>query len=417
MARPSEFVRVLLGSSAVTSHHTTPILKMAHFADLPEYENLHPLLGRQIKRYLKNKGNGETGACGNWPAFIEAVNQAYFEFDEDQALLERSLNLSSEELLAANTRLQSLLKTMEAQVERRTHDLAEANAILGKTIQELQETQLQLIQTEKMSSLGQMVAGIAHEINNPISFIRGNLAPLREYFQALKSLLEAYRREYPQPSRKILEKHKTADLEFLLEDLPKLMTSMEVGTQRVRDIVVSLRNFSRMDEATVKYADIHEGIESTLLILSHRIKYGVEIVRDYGSLPPVMCSPAQLNQAFTNIIANALDAMFDAASEPKQLMIKTRAIAGKKVQISIRDTGPGIPTAIKPQIFDPFFTTKPVGKGTGLGLSVCFTILQHHQGSIEVNSEAGSGAEFMITLPQMAAPEPNPVSSLALASQ
>ncbi len=288
-------------------------------------------------------------------------------------------------------------QTLEAKVESRTAELTSALA-------ELKDAQSQLIQTEKMSSLGQMVAGIAHEINNPINFIQGNITPLKDYIQDLRDLLITYQSEYPEPTTGILAKQEEIDLEFVLEDSSKVLQSMKMGTQRVQDIVVSLRNYSRLDEAVVKDVDIHEGLESTLLILSHRLKYDVEVIKEYGSLPLVRCSPAQLNQVFTNIIANALDAMFEHDSDPKQLTIATRAGTSDQVQVSIRDTGPGMTPEVKDKIFNPFFTTKAVGKGTGLGLGICFKIIEHHRGRIEVNSQVGEGTEFLITLPIAALP-------------
>ena len=293
--------------------------------------------------------------------------------------------------------LEAASQTLESRVEDRTKELA-------KTLQELQDTQLQLIQTEKMSSLGEMVAGIAHEINNPISFVQGNLEPLNEYLSDLVDLIELYDTQYDQPTDTILQKQQEIDLDFVLDDLPKLLGSIKMGTKRVRDIVVSLRNFARLDEAIVKDVDIHDGIESTLLLLNHRLKYDVEVIKNYGPLPPAKCSPAQLNQVFTNIIVNALDAMSDTDCESKQIIITTRVVAIDNIQISIRDNGPGIPPEVRSKIFDPFFTTKPVGKGTGMGLGICFRILEHHRGNIEVKSELHQGTEFIITFPKDALP-------------
>jgi signal transduction histidine kinase len=288
--------------------------------------------------------------------------------------------------------LEESAEMLEQRVEARTQDLAQ-------TLERLKSAQSQLIQTEKMSSLGQMVAGIAHEINNPISFIQGNIPPLKDYFQDLLGLLNTYQTEYPQPTEAVLEKQDEIDLEFLLEDSAKLLESMRFGTQRVGDIVVSLRNYSRLDEAAIKDVDIHEGLDSTLLILNHRIKDGVDVIKDYGDLPPIRCSPSQLNQVFTNIIANALDAMSDANSNPMQLMITTHASSADQVQIRIRDTGPGMTLELQAKIFDPFFTTKAVGKGTGLGMGICFKIIEQHQGQINVVSDVGKGTEVIITLP------------------
>lgn len=267
---------------------------------------------------------------------------------------------------------------------------------------DLKETQAQLIQSEKMSGLGQMVAGIAHEINNPISFIQGNIRPLNDYFGDLVDLIETYQAEYPNPTDTILDKQEDIEVEFLLEDSAKILDSMKMGTNRVRDIVVSLRNFSRLDESAIKDVDLCEGLDSTLLILNHRLKEGVTVTKAYDLLPLVRCSPAQINQVFTNIIANALDAMLESDAQPKALNIATRVLDEEYVQICIRDSGPGMPPEVKAKIFDPFFTTKAVGKGTGIGLGICFKIIQQHQGRIEVNSELGKGTEFVITLPKSA---------------
>lgn len=317
---------------------------------------------------------------------------------DDISILALSLNQLIEWVGQYTHELEVATQTLEIRVDERTKELSD-------TLRKLKDAQSQLIQTEKMSSLGQMIAGIAHEINNPISFIQGNIEPLQEYFQDLLELIKTYQAEYPQPSTAVLSKQREIDFDFLLKDLNKLLRSMNVGTERVHEIVQSLRNFSRLDEAIVKDVNIHEGIDSTLLILNHRIKHNVTVLKDYGTLPLVRCSPAQLNQVFTNIIANALDAMFEARCDRKDLTIATRALTKHQVQISIRDSGPGIPADVRTKIFDPFFTTKPVGKGTGLGLGICFKIIQYHQGTIQVRSRIGEGTEFIITLPTDVLPD------------
>ncbi|MEM0979974.1 MAG: PAS domain S-box protein [Cyanobacteria bacterium P01_H01_bin.58] len=285
---------------------------------------------------------------------------------------------------------------------------------LEQTLEELQQTQLQMIQSEKMSSLGQLVAGIAHEINNPVNFIHGNIAPLTEYTQDLIDLIELYQTAYPTPSVDIQERIEDIDLEFLKKDSPKILTSIQVGTERICQIVGSLKNFSRLDEAECKEADIHEGLDSTLLILEHRIKATserprIEVEKDYDDLPLVKCYPGQLNQVFMNILANALDALAerdqDRPSEaikqnPSTIKIQTQRIGANRVAICIADNGPGIPEAIRQQIFNPFFTTKPIGKGTGIGMSISHQIItEKHGGTLCCQSSAGEGAQFIIEIP------------------
>lgn len=315
---------------------------------------------------------------------------------DDISILALSVNQLIEWVGHYTNELEVAAQTLDVRVKKRTKKLS-------NTLKQLKDTQAQLIQSEKMSSLGQMIAGIAHEINNPISFVQGNIEPLKEYFQDLLELIKTYQAEYPEPSAAIIKKQEEIDFDFLLTDLDKLLASMNLGAERVHEIVQSLRNFSRLDEATVKDVDIHEGIDSTLLILNHRIKHEVTVVKKYGDLPLVRCFPAQLNQVFTNIIVNALDAMSEADCDRtpacKKLKIITRMIEKNQVQIIICDNGPGIPREIRRKIFDPFFTTKPVGKGTGLGLGICFRIIQQHQGKIKVRSKIGKGTEFVITLP------------------
>ncbi len=268
---------------------------------------------------------------------------------------------------------------------------------------ELKETQSQLIQTEKMSSLGQMVAGIAHEINNPINFIGGNIDYANQYIEDLVDLVTLYQEYYPNPPDAILERIEDIELEFLREDLPKTLSSMKMGADRIREIVVSMRNFSRSDDGKMKSADIHEGIDSTLVILNHRLKQGIQVIKQYGNLPALECYPAQLNQVFMNVIGNAIDALEEVKKEDKgyspTIWVSTEITADNTVTVKIRDNGPGIASASAQQIFDPFFTTKSIGKGTGLGLAISYQILVKHQGKIEVNSQIGQGTEFVITLP------------------
>ena len=269
--------------------------------------------------------------------------------------------------------------------------------------QELKQTQSQLIQTEKMSSLGQMVAGIAHEINNPVNFIGGNIDHANTYIQDLADLVTLYQEYYPNPPDAIQERIEDIELEFLREDLPKTLCSMKMGADRIREIVVSMRNFSRLDDGKMKPADIHEGIDSTLVILNHRLKQGIQVIKEYDNLPLVECYGSQLNQVFMNVIGNAIDALEEVKKADKEfsptIWISTEVTADNAVTVKIRDNGPGIAAARAQQIFDPFFTTKSIGKGTGLGLAISYQILAKHQGKIEMNSQIGQGTEFVITLP------------------
>ncbi|HEY9727047.1 MAG TPA: GAF domain-containing protein [Chroococcales cyanobacterium] len=337
----------------------------------------------------------------------------------------------------------------QAELLAKTQQQAEQLAI---AFQNLKQTQSQLIQTEKMSSLGQLVAGIAHEINNPVNFIYGNLSHTFQYANDLLALIQLYQRHYPNPEAEIVEQSQSIDLEFLKEDFPKILNSLQLGTDRIRKLVLSLRNFSRLDQAEMKLVDIHEGIDSTLLILQHRLKVkasdpGIEVVRVYGDLPLVECYASQLNQVFMNVLSNAIDALEEYNSNrtveeilarQSQITISTSIrsvrtptsrgeISGQlgttplfsspglsdsaalapyenpyseHVVIRIADNGPGISPALQSQIFDPFFTTKPIGKGTGLGLSISYQIVvEKHGGIFKCVSQPGQGTEFWIGIP------------------
>jgi signal transduction histidine kinase len=332
---------------------------------------------------------------------IKELNSLAYSFNHMAHQLSESFSA-----LAANN------ADLEQRVEARTSELQ-------TTLTELQRTQSQVIQGEKMSSLGQLVAGIAHEINNPVNFIHGNLNYVQEHTQDLFKYVQLYQRHYPDPDAELLVEAEEIDLEFIQTDLPNIVTSMKVGTDRIREIVLSLRNFSRLDESDFKSADIHEGLDSTLLILQHRIKAlpgkpEILIVKDYDQLPPVECYPGQLNQVFMNILVNAIDALEAGNTQQSeqqqrnQITIRTSLIPSDPrldlsrewVQVAIADNGCGIPSEIQSRIFDPFFTTKPVGKGTGMGMSISYKIItEKHNGKLECFSSPQTGTEFIIQIP------------------
>ncbi|MEH1920446.1 sensor histidine kinase [Nostoc sp.] len=334
------------------------------------------------------------------------------------------------ELKKANRIIQKKLERSESDRIKLEDTNKKKEFLLKKVIDDLNEYQYKLeergheletmllniqIMQNKMSTLGSLVADVAHEINNPVGFIAGNLTPAKEYIQNLLHLINLYQQTYPKASQEIEETIQLIDLEYVRDDLPKLISSMREGTDRISNISNSLRTFSRADIEQKVLFNIHEGINGTLIILKHRLKANkirpaIELVQDYGELPLVECFPGQLNQVFMNLLANAIDALEesnyglsfdDIKLNPNQITIHTALTEDKNhISIRIQDNGVGISADVQQKMFDHLFTTKSVGKGTGLGLSIAHQIIvQKHKGTLEVNSVLGAGSEFIITIP------------------
>jgi signal transduction histidine kinase len=293
--------------------------------------------------------------------------------------------------------------------------LQEKNFLLQEALDNLKASQVQQIQNEKMVALGQLVAGLAHEINNPISFIYGNLQYASQYVEDLVKMIEVYQQEYPKPTPKVQQISKDVDLNFIIKDLQNLIGAMYRGSDRIREIVLALQHFSRHDEAEMKRVNIHEDIENTLVMLQHRLREAgdrpaIVVVKDYGNLPLVTCYASELNQVFMHLLNNAIDAIEEGVGNQSstpyslkptpQIRIHTEVTDLNLVKITIADNGLGIEESLRSRLFDPFFTTKPVGKGSGLGLSISYQIIvQKHRGNISCNSSVGKGAEFAIEIP------------------
>ena len=308
-----------------------------------------------------------------------------------------NLDISATERETALKKLETLNKTLENRVLDRTSDLKEANDEMSKALETLKSTQSQLVQSEKMASLGQMVAGVAHELNNPIGYIYANFPHLKEYItEVFQFVDEIQSLNMPKDMKEELEKKISEyDLDFLKEDLNNMIQSGQLGASRIKEIVASLKSFSRLDEGEMKEVIIEKGIDDTLSILNHYLKGRIEVEKIYELKEPVLCKSGQINQVFTNIIYNAIQSIEGKG----KIIISTRSV-GDMAHIEISDTGSGIPEDIIDNIFDPFFTTKKVGEGTGLGLSISYGIIENHGGTLSVSSELGQGTTFAIAIPK-----------------
>ena len=340
---------------------------------------MHRLLERQIRR---NFGSIEQ-VPDNWRVFIAAVDEAYLKADSDKAMVERSLDIMSEEL---NQRNASLSREKDEQ------------AVL---IARLEQAHNQLLQSEKMASIGQLAAGVAHEINNPIGYVNSNLSTLGKYAKDLLEMMGVYEQAEtqlpPETRGTVAASRKRLDMEYLKTDIQDILGETQEGIGRVKKIVQDLKDFSHADDGKFSFANLHQGIDSTLNIAANEVRYKADVVTEYGSIPEVECIQSQLNQVFMNLVVNAAHAMGD--TRRGTIFVRSGMCSNESVWVEVADDGCGIAPENMDKIFDPFFTTKPVGKGTGLGLSLSYGMVQKHHGHITVSSEPGKGTCFRVTLP------------------
>ena len=353
---------------------------------------MHRLLERQVRRFLGDLESPPPKLA----AFLVAVDEAYDSADADRMMIERSLDLMSKELTEANTGLRNELAERQRTELALQKEQEEQHALIRK----LEDAHSQLLQSEKMASIGQLAAGVAHEINNPIGFVYSNLGMLEKYVQATFRMIELYEQAEdaiadPEVRNRLQVAKNELDIAFLKTDLHALMDESKDGITRVKVIVQNLKDFSHVGASDEwHFSDLHKGLDSTLSIVNNEIKYKAQVVREYGEIPDVECLSSQLNQVFMNLLVNAAHAIVEHGT----ITIRTGK-KGDEVWVDIADTGQGIPPENMQKIFDPFFTTKPVGKGTGLGLSLSYGIVQKHHGRMEVQSETGKGTTFRVWLP------------------
>ncbi len=363
-----------------------------------EKSALHPLLERQLQRHL-DADERENQALR---PFLVAVDKAYRHADAKRDLVERTLNLMSQELNERNLELNDRVVRMQEAEAALLREKSEQAALIKK----LEAAHNQLLQSEKMASIGQLAAGVAHEINNPVGFVNSNLGALRGYVEQLLTVLAAFEAALEfVPAGPLHERIdaavQAAELDYLKTDVLALLEESSDGLARVRHIVQDLKDFSHSDQGEWVYADLHKGLDSTLNVVNNEIKYKARVIKAYGDLPKIRCLPSQLNQVFMNLLVNAAHAIQEQGEIGVRTGVDDAAEAGNggSVWVEITDTGVGIPEHQLTRIFDPFFTTKPVGKGTGLGLSLSYGIVHKHGGRIDVSSEVGKGSVFRVTLP------------------
>lgn len=384
-------------------------LERTHPEDIPSLQRAIALSAQTLENFLWD-GRIMNSTETKW---LRAISRPEKQTNGD--IIWDGILIDITEMKIGELALRDLKAQLETKVVERTKELKQSELELRQkaidleaALQQLHKTQSEIVQNEKMSSLGQLVAGIAHEINNPVNFIYGNLVHAAKYTEEILELLNLYQKSSSAPPKLVKEFEQEIEIDFIKDDLPKLLTSMKAGADRIQKIVLSLRNFSRMDESDIKEVDIHEGIDSTLTILQSRLKAKsnrpeIFIKKNYDRLPLVECYAGQLNQVFMNVLSNAIDALEESSAITKrklQITINTKRVDYHRIEIKIVDNGNGVPESARAKLFNPFFTTKDVGKGTGLGLSISYQIIvDKHNGNLSFASDLGQGTEFTITIP------------------
>jgi len=363
--------------------------------------NMSGMSGYDVCKNLKN--NEET--CAVPVIFLSALDDVVDKV--------KAFNVGGADYITKPFQIEEVLARIQNQltIQSLQNQLKIQNTQLQKTLGDLKKAQAQLIKKEKMVGLIQLAAGMAHEINNSIGFISSNLEPARKYIQDLLNLINLYQQEYLQPTLKIQEEIQEIDLDFISSDIQKLLGSMQTGADRICTIIMALRIFSRLNESDIKAIDIHEGLNSTLLLLQHRLtpedqSWEIKVIKNYENIPLVTCYASQLNQVFLNLLNNAIDALesrrrenFPESSIPT-IWITTKLSSKETVMIQIKDNGIGISQELQSRLFEPFFTTKPVGEGSGLGLLTSYEIIvEKHKGNLICHSSPGQGTEFTVEIP------------------
>ncbi len=399
--------KILLGSTDISGQLVAPLLKyltnwlVQHIlgSDKRLTQEILALQAGASHDEATRKANAFMTQAAN--VLLEALNEMYSKLgDKTLEVMQKNQELEAEHgaLRVLNEQLEERVKQRTAAVEQANQQLLANNGELKQLNEKLESAHTQLLQSEKMASIGQLAAGVAHEINNPVGFVNSNLGTLGKYIASMFKVLAAYESEEANTDAKVFPKveltKKNVDFPYLVEDIPSLLKESQDGLARVTRIVQDLKDFSHVDEANWQHANLEQGMDSTLNVVSNEIKYKAEIVKKYSGLPEVECMPSQINQVFMNLLVNAAQAI-----EKKGTITVRTGTSGDEVWLEVEDTGKGIDPEHINRIFDPFFTTKPVGKGTGLGLSLSYGIIQKHNGRIEVNSEVGKGSTFRVWLP------------------